>query len=182
MHTSIPMTGQNLGDYVPKEKIFLLEELKGSTLQKLLPKEKDYIIVLFETVEDNNGHWTALLRYKENGNEIIEFFDSYGNTPKEVYQFNSKLKNNKLNQNRNYLSDLIMNYMKSNKNALFIYNNKKLQAYGDDIATCGRWVIFRIFSLMKRDMNLYSFIHLFRFLKNILTFETNDEIVSLIVR
>ena len=49
-----------------------------SDLDGLLPKLKDYAIILYE--EDANiGHWVGLLKY----DNLYEFCDPYGLTPSE---------------------------------------------------------------------------------------------------
>ena len=178
----IPMSGKNLEKYVDGSKIYLLEELKGKTLNKLLPKEIDYIIILFETVDHNNGHWTSLMKYpNKHGETVLEFFDSYGNTPKGVYNFNTSRKNKYLDQDKNYLSILIKNYIKLKPKTIFVYNKYQFQSYNEDIATCGRWVIYRILSLTNKNMRLKTFTNFYQKLKLLFENETNDELVSLIV-
>jgi hypothetical protein len=55
---------------------------KYSDLEQLLPKNKDYIVVLIEN-SPNVGHWRALLKY----NNILEWFDSYGVHPEGQLSF-----------------------------------------------------------------------------------------------
>ena len=47
---------------------------KYATLELLLPKHKDYVVILIEA-HLNEGHWIGLCRFKNN----YLYFDSYGN-------------------------------------------------------------------------------------------------------
>ena len=47
-------------------------------LDDLLPKLKDYAIILCEE-DENSGHWVGLLKY----DNLYEFFDPYGLMPNE---------------------------------------------------------------------------------------------------
>ena len=52
------------------------KDLKNYTsIDELLPNDKDFAVLLYES-QPNSGHWTALLKYDND----IELFDSYGNT------------------------------------------------------------------------------------------------------
>jgi len=179
---STPMSGKALQKYVPANKIILFEELKDKKLQDVLPNETDFIIILFENVDDLNGHWVALLKYPEGSKHYIEFFDSYGNTPAQVYNSNTKRRNKELEQDRNYLSIMIKKFLSKNPKYVFIYNEKKYQKLDQSIATCGRWVIFRILTLIFRKFSLQEFQEQFAKLKSISRNESNDAIVSLLVR
>lgn len=173
----VPMTGRDLEKYVPEKKIVLFEELKGKKLEHFMPDDPDYLIILFEVRSDNEGHWVSLLRY----GRTLEFFDSYGKTPKEIYDFNSAQQNNILDQNKNYLSIMIKDFLTRNKKYKFLVNKKQFQKDGDGIATCGRWSIFRIKALMKKGMTLHEFYEFYKKTKNLFKNESNDELVSLIV-
>ena len=47
-----------------------------SDLDDLLPKLKDYAIILYEE-DENIGHWVGLLKY----DNVFEFLDPYGLMP-----------------------------------------------------------------------------------------------------
>jgi hypothetical protein len=179
---NIPMSDSDLKKYIKGKKIHLFENLKNKSISKLLPnKSKDYITILYEVVDDNDGHWISLLRYTKKGQEFLEMFDSYGMTPKELYEVNSPKKNDYLEQDDNYLSIMIKDHMMKNKSCKFVYNKKQLQSNAPNTATCGRWCIWRILSLMKRDYSLDQFIEMFSKIKKEYPKKSNDEIVSLVV-
>ena len=178
---NIPMSDSDLKKYLKSNKIYLFENLEKKSISKLLPKKKDYIIILYETVNNNNGHWVTLLRYTNKGQDYIEFFDSYGMTPKELYEVNSTKKNDYLEQDENYLSIMIKDHLNQNKSCKFIYNKKQFQSQDPNVATCGRWCIWRILSLMKRDYSLDQFQQIFSKIKKEYPRKSNDELVSLVV-
>ena len=171
------MTGADLEKYFPQSKIILFEELKGKNLEKVLPANPDYVILLFELQSDFDGHWVCILRY----DNTIEWWDPYGMTPAEVYESNTVQKNSSLNQDKNYASIMIKNFITSHPKYNFIVNRKRFQKMEPGINTCGRWVTFRIKALMKKGMTLHEFYEFYKKTKNLFKNESNDELVSLIV-
>jgi len=179
----IPLSDTDLKRYIKPKQIYLFEDLKDKKIEEVLPNRfKDSIIILYETVEDNNGHWVALSRYTKNKVQTLEFFDSYRMTPKELYEVNSSRKNGDLDQNENYLSIMIKKFLDKNKKCKFVYNKRKYQSNNPRIATCGRWVVLRISSLLKNDYDLKQFSYLFDEISERYPNKTNDEIISLVVR
>ena len=60
-----------LGD---NTKILEYKDLLNYTdINKILTKDKDYIILLYE-LKASSGHWTAILKY----DNLLEHFDPYG--------------------------------------------------------------------------------------------------------
>lgn len=103
------------------------------------------VILLYETRE-NFGHYVALFI---NGNNDLEFFDSYGFSPDQELKYATYNRINGIP----FLTNLLKNYNKK-----VIINNERLQVFHKDINTCGRWTSLRI--LMK-NMALRDFINLF---------------------
>jgi len=101
----------------------------------LLPKEKDFVVILIEQ-KDNSGHWVLLLRDKNR----IEQHDSYGCTLESELNFVSQAVNRMLGQSKKEFHDL----MKSvNDEDEIVYNKARLQSEDPAIATCGRHVCLR---------------------------------------
>jgi hypothetical protein len=175
---NIPMTGTDLAKYIPKDKIILFEDLQGKTLESLLPKKKDYLVILFENRGQNTGHWVALLRY----NKKIEFFDSYGMSPGQLWKTNPLKRNKFLNQDLNYLSLMIKDFLKRHPDYSFVYNKNKYQGAGDSIATCGRHVLTRVLSLLRNGSSLGEYEEKIDDVKTILNNEDVDIIVSLVIQ
>lgn len=120
------------------------------TIDKLLPKKKDFKIILLES-SYNSGHWVCLLKYED----TIEFFNSYGLKIGSQIDMNSALVNRQLDQDVKYLN-ILLNKAKDKYN--IIYNKRRFQQVSPLIATCGSWVILRGVLFKKSGMDLYDFI------------------------
>ena len=108
------------------------------SIQDLLPLEKDYVIILYET-KKNSGHWMCLIRNEK----ILTFFDSYGYYPDEELSFITRLQNKLLGQDKPYIRRL----MKTGKGMTAMYSHTKYQSDSPKVATCGRWVILAVFMI-----------------------------------
>ena len=124
------------------------------TLDELLPKEKDYVVILIET-KRNNGHWTTLIK----NNNQIEYFDSYGLDIDKEFGFISSVMKRMLGESKNQLGTLV-----DDSNYDVIYNNKQLQSHKDFVSTCGRHVVSRILNF-KKGMGLKDYIDYLDFFK-----------------
>ena len=149
-----PMSDADLEVYLPQAKIFMFRELKGyPTIQSILRKPRDYMILLYEHTPQN-GHWVAVMRYEN----TIEFFCPYGSSP---YSPNSPLEWNSPEQNavvdatHNYLEDLL-NKAKTDGWDV-IYNKMDFQEKRDNVNTCGAFCVWRVLCLMEDNMNLSAF-------------------------
>ena len=171
------VSDQDLRDYFGDSfdrRILKYSELSNyPTINDLLPKKKDFCIILVEN-EPNSGHWVALLKYEPN---IIEFFNSYGDSPGSELSFNSKSTNEELDQSRNIITDLLDKAMEKNT---VIYNKKKFQKLENDINTCGKNCIFRCICLKKYKLNLPKYINFVKDLKAHYKMSA-DELVSLLI-
>jgi hypothetical protein len=137
-----------------KEKIVKYSELADyDTLEDLLPDEQDYRIVLTES-KRNQGHWCALLKYKSKGKDMIEWFDSYSGSPDSELKFIPLTVRRMLGESEHHLTRLLKTAQPSQS---VIYNKKKFQELNDDVDTCGRWVVARVF-MNKFGYDLEDFI------------------------
>lgn len=144
-----------------------------STIQKLLPRNKSWKIILIES-EFNSGHWVLLMRY----NTTIEFFNSYGTFPSDELDYIADDQNEMLNQDVKYLNILLTNALSSFK---VIYNKRKLQKLKDGVNTCGKWTILRIMMLENFNMDLQKFLQFVDKLCKEYTL-TPDEMVTLLIQ
>lgn len=137
------------GDGV-ESKILKYSDLANyGTIDELLPKPRDFRIIL---VEDsvNRGHWCCILKY----DKTIEWFNPYGIRPDAQKNMLGKVRNMMLGQDEDYM----LNLMKASKGYKLIYNKKRLQKLKEGINTCGRWIILRIICMKDLMMDLKEFI------------------------
>ena len=70
------MSDDTIHYYLPNAKIITFKDLeKYKSIEKLLPHDKSFCIILFEA-KPACGHWTAIMTY--DGEKIYENFCSYG--------------------------------------------------------------------------------------------------------
>ena len=125
----------------------------------LLPNQMDFCFILTES-EKNSGHWTLLIR----DDNMFEYFDSYGVSPKSILDYIPSFKNKQLG---NYYSEDLSKMIKSIKsNDKFTYNTTKFQKEQEGINTCGRWCIARLSLFLSDDLNLNEFTKLIKTKKN----------------
>ena len=122
-----------------------------NTIDELLPKSRDFRIILIED-SVNRGHWCAILKY----DKTIEWFNPYGIRPDAQKNMLGKITNIMLGQERDYMTEL----MEKSKGYKLIYNKKKLQKLKAGINTCGRWIILRVICMKDMMMGLKEFIKL----------------------
>ena len=137
---STPMTDGDLEKYtgIKATDIIKYSDLKNyPKITDLLPKEKDWVVILIED-KYNSGHWVCVLR---DGNKI-EYFKSYGTK----WDYDWKLVNSMirviLGENTNELTRLMDDAVKDGMKVS--YNKHRFQKLDGKIQTCGRWVVFRI--------------------------------------
>jgi hypothetical protein len=123
------------------------------TIDELLPKPRDFRIILIED-SYNKGHWCCILKY----DKTIEWFNPYGIRPDAQKNLLGRMRNMMLGQEPDYIDDL----MKASKGYKLIYNKKKLQKLKNGINTCGRWIILRIICMKDMMMNLKDFLKLIK--------------------
>jgi hypothetical protein len=171
-----PLGDDDIRFYLPNAPIMKYSELnKYKIIEQLLPKENTYAFLLYENSK-NKGHWVVISRYKylkSDKEDLIEFFDSYGEKIDEELNWNAEEQNRMLGQGHKILTELLK---KTNKKV--IYNPFKYQGdENNNINTCGRHCVFRIKNLLdcKRNLNQY-----YTFMKEIKVESGNtfDEIIT----
>lgn len=150
--------------------ILRYRDLKNyNTIEQLLPRDKSYVIILFEQLP-NMGHWVGMLRY---GN-IIEYYDSYAG-PIEHPLIYSNGNNEALEQPNGLIKRLL-----DNSNFKVVYNGMKVQGSDSDIKTCGRHIASRIKFLEDYSMDLSQYNNFLKTMKKTLNTTTDDIITYLI--
>jgi|694.fasta_scaffold05612_13 hypothetical protein len=159
-----PLSDGMIKEYLPDIDIIKYNDLsKYNSIEEVLPHNKSYKIILVEE-KPNSGHWVCLLRY----NDIIEYFDSYGN---DVDYYIDILENSP--NNYKYMSNLFDNTEKK-----VIYSKYKFQDVGSDINTCGRHIIYRIIQNRDGDLDLKNYIKNMKEYKKKNSGFSYDDIVS----
>jgi len=123
-----------------RAKVLLYKDLKKyNTLDEALgPHEA--IFLLYET-KPQYGHWTLLFKRKDrNGEDVISFFDSYGEFPDNELAWNDQYTNDYLGQNLPFLSKLIIESPYENLE----YDDHRYQKMQEGVSTCGRWAALRL--------------------------------------
>jgi len=121
-----------------KTKVIEYKELDNynSILDVLDPY--DNVVILYVT-KKGYGHWTCVIKHGKR----IEFFDSYGYIPDDEFSFINK---NFRKENGMENKKLLALLKDAQDNGYIIhYNENKLQKEADNINTCGRWCILRIY-------------------------------------
>ena len=127
-------TNDDIKKYLPDAKIIEYNDLiEYNTIDDLLPKDRDSVIILIET-DNNCGHWTSLCKDKKSNR--LTFFDSYGLDIDQELKFISKIKRKLLGQERKRLTELV-----DNSDYDVIYNHFPLQSHKSWVSTCGRHII-----------------------------------------
>jgi hypothetical protein len=158
-------------DFLPHAKIIKYNELDNyKNIDALLPKPKDYVIILIEQAP-NEGHWVCIC--KNHG--TIYYFDPYGNRATEDLEWNDKETNRLLDQDRKYILNLL-----NNSPYPVFYNDFRYQKMEPNINTCGRHVIFFIVNNQIYDRTLEEYYTFMQCLKKAYKV-SYDEIVSTFV-
>ena len=171
-----PMDNYAIKKYLPDAKIKTTKDLNNiHNIDELFDKKNfiDYVILLYLD-EENSGHWVALLKY----DDYIEFFDSYGGSPEQVYNYCPKQKRQRLGTDNNRLCQLL------NKCPYkVVYNGVKFQENNKsdyDVNTCGRHCCFRVINLLGKGYILPQYIEYMNYAKNYYK-EPYDIIVSKLI-
>jgi hypothetical protein len=145
-----PMDDGDIRQYLPNAKIMRYSALaKLSDIEQLLPKDKSYVVLLYENTP-GSGHWVALMRY----GKTIEFFCSYGSKIDAPLSWQNPKDNAMLGQSRPFLS-ILLNKAKDRFRA--IYNPVAYQSKKQGVATCGAWDVMRINQLINHNQDLHEF-------------------------
>jgi len=144
-----PISDSLIKQYLPNTRIVMYNELpEFDTIEELLPTKRCHFVLMYQD-SPNTGHWCCVLRQ----NNTVEMFDSYGNYPDNDLKWVDKEKRRELGIDGKYLSNLF------NKTKLkVVFNTEPYQAKGNEIATCGRHVVFRLLNSDKPLKKYHTFI------------------------
>ena len=140
------LTPQDIRAIVGNVRLVKFDTLIGyETIEDLLPRVKDCVIIFWEIESENVGHYTALCRDKQS----YIFFDSYGNTEQEDFSYIPITLRRQLNIKYDYLKELL-------KGKKVINNHVAFQKMRDGVNTCGRFVSMFLY-VFKRGKSLKYF-------------------------
>jgi hypothetical protein len=164
-----PISDADIRYYFPNSRVMTVNELSDfNHINDLFPKPYGHVFLLYQQSK-NNGHWVLLSKY----DNIIEYFDSYGGFIDEPYRWTGIKARRLLGEGIPYLTIMLRNTKYD-----VIYNGYDFQnAKNGAIATCGRWCILRLKTILKNKMHLNYFIKMMKQLKKS-TKLSYDEIVS----
>ena len=152
----------DIRDLVGNVKMVKFDQLvEYKSIEQLLPKQKDCVVIFYETESANVGHWTALCRL----NEAYIFFDSYGNSEQQDFSYIPMSLRNQLGIEKDYLKNLL-------KDKHVISNHIDFQKMRDGIDTCGRFVAMFLY-IFKRGYSLADFQKIMK--KKVKDFKSYDE-------
>lgn len=143
-----PLDDAEIRHYLPNANIIKYSQLSNyNSITKLLPKETDYCIILYED-SHNSGHWCCLSRYMDK-KDTIEFFDPYGNMFDKQLSWTPLETRKQLGQGKKLLTPLLDCCVQK-----VVWNPIKYQKESSSINDCGRHCVYRILCLLKKNMNL----------------------------
>lgn len=168
----------HITDYLGgKVKIKSYSEIGGGKLPEgidsLIPGPSGVCILLIEN-EPNSGHWVALLKY----DNVVEFFNSYGDPPAhEVHLIPASI-NRELRQSPRDILDILDAAFDQGRKV--IYNKVKLQTLSGDIGTCGKHCILRSLMLKHYGLGLMDYLSFIRYMCSQLGVDA-DGLVTLLI-
>lgn len=134
-----------------KGKIVLYPQLKKyKTLDELLGA--DGVVFMLYEWKRGYGHWVLLFRQ----GETVEVFDSYAYKPDKQFAF--------IPQDFRKVNDMLypmLTKLLYESGQPIHYNNYKMQAEGEDITTCGRWLLVR---WRFRGLDIDDFYKMFKYI------------------
>jgi DNA adenine methylase len=167
-----PLDDLELKNLLGNPRILKYDELsKYRSLEELLPKKRDYIILLYLDAP-NKGHWTCIIR---NNNDVY-FFCSYGSKVDEPLSWVPITIRMKLRVCVPFLTRLF-----NNTSLNTYYSPVKYQQERDDVNTCGRYCVLLIKKFQEeQDYDLDKFYEYLTSIKN--KFKLSyDEVVSTLI-
>jgi len=168
-----PLDDLELKKLLGNPRILKYDELsKYRDLNDLLPKKRDYVILLYLDAP-NKGHWTCLIR---NNNDVY-FFCSYGSKVDEPLSWVPITIRMKLRVCVPFLTRMFNNNTSLNT----YYSPVKYQKERDDVNTCGRYCVLLIKKFQEEpDYNLDKFYEYLTSMKNKFNL-SYDEVVSTLI-
>jgi hypothetical protein len=127
-HDLLKILGENA-------KIILYGDIDNyKKIEDMLPKSRDYVIILVGVTDSENGHWQCIYRFHDN----IMMFDSYGDRPDKALEWAPQNVRKKMDQEMPHLSVLLNDSVDDGFHVTF--NSYPYQDKDDKtIATCGRF-------------------------------------------
>lgn len=120
-------------------KIWRYPELQGKSLNDIFDS-LGRCIVLFLTENETTGHWIAIYKGFTNRKACIHYFDPYGLRIDGGRGWLTKKQLSSLGQSYPIITELL-----AQADVPVYYNTHKFQEMDDDIATCGRHCVCRLY-------------------------------------
>ena len=136
---SYPISEEDAKQMIPSLQILTYPDLLSkNTIDEVLD-DKGRLLLLYLTRSRTNGHWVCLL--KRRGTKYIEYFDPYGGyKPDGESKWISKSKLKEFGQASKHLTQLL-----DNSPYKVVSNGYHFQSQKDDINTCGRHCLTRLY-------------------------------------
>ena len=154
---SRPMAGDELKKIIKnetREDINLIRYNQLHRYKDIISCLKNGVCVLLYESKQNSGHWCCIIvTYSNDGSKVIEFFDPYGMMIDDELKYIEENFKEKSNQEYPILTKMLYDCKYP-----ISYNQYRFQKMGDNIATCGCWVICRI---LNKNMPLDEFYKVF---------------------
>jgi hypothetical protein len=132
-----PMSDAEIKHYLPHARILTYQELTHfPSLQALLPKPKDFVVLLYES-SPNNGHWVCVMKYDGK----YEYFDPYGGKPDAPLKWIDENTREQLGAGTPVLSQMLAKVGG-------VHNTTAYQKLTQQNNSCGRHVIHRILAML----------------------------------
>lgn len=135
------------------------------------------IILVVHTANEGggvSGHW--ILCWRNPRTNDVHLFDSYGKYPdKHIVELGHDRVN--FDEDNLYLSNMLMN---DNTIRQIFYNPYQFQSKSYNIATCGKWVCWRLLCYLMGILDEKDFKKLVNKVKKEKGIKKNDEVVNLI--
>ena len=143
-----PLSSRQIKNELPGVPIHIYADLNRFTTLEQVLGSRGAAVLLYPGESDTNGHWVTLFKNKnDKGKPIIEFFDPYGTSIDQEFQYTPI-------KHPHYLARLMVNSPYDIE-----YNEYRMQKMEPNISTCGKHVINR---LKNRHLTLKQYAHMFK--------------------
>ncbi len=145
MSNTIKYESMDEGDvrfYLKDANIIQYRSLVGYTMQKLLPRNKSYVIIHYPVSSENQGHWVVITRF----NRTFEYFDSYGGKPDDPFSWPTS--------NFKWYPHYLSSMFRRTKMKV-VYNTTAFQTKKNlNVSTCGAYVVFRVLTMLEMNASM----------------------------
>ena len=142
----VALSDGDIKTMVPGIRVLTYPEMAAAPSMDALMGRDDAVVILFLTESHTSGHWTAVLRHTSNtGMKRLEYFDPYGGPPDAPMEWLTPARRKALGETSRVLTRLLRDAPE-----LVDINRARLQEQADDVNTCGRHVVVRLWHRSQR--------------------------------